>query len=156
MSETPNNYDQSVEILIDDADNNETILDFILTESEKDEVLYTLGGDQTLINYMYLFEEFLEQHDIYLFKGWEKAQFVGQPQIEKFWAVFHLLVNQETDLRGAKRIKDAIDQGSVEVKKLDNGSSMVKFSILKRELDRIESSNQEKIEKLSIEALDEL
>lgn len=151
----PNNYDSLVEIMM--TDDAESLDEFILNESERDEVLSSLGGDQTLINYMFLFEEFLEQHDLYLFKGWEKAQFIGRPKIEKFWVTFHLLVNSKSDMRGAKRINDALKQGEVIAKDLPDGKGkIVQFTVLKRDLDRIEADNQEKIEKLSLQALDEL
>ena len=108
------------------------------------------------MNYMMLFEEFLEQHDIYLFKGWEKASFIGPPTVEKFWVVFTLLVSPETDLRGARRVNDAMHQGKVVMKKTQDGSIMVQFQVLKRALDQIETDNKERIEKLSDQAKEEL
>lgn len=154
MTEDCNTYHQLVDIILNEDD--DAVSEFILVESERDTVLANLSGDTTLMNYMFLFEEFLEQHDLYLFKGWDKAAFVGQPRVEKFWITFHLLAPEGTDLRGAKRISDAVSQGEVKAKKLSTGGTMVRFMVLKRSLDQLEADTKEKIEKLSDKAMDEL
>jgi len=151
MSET---YNQLVEIMMNEDD--DAISEFIIMESDRDDVMASLDSDTTLFNYLMLFEEFLDIHDLYLFNGWEKAAIVGSPKIEKFWATFMLLTPKGTDLRGAKRIKDAMGQGQVDVKKQSNGTTLVQFMILKRELDQIETTNKDKIEKLSVDALDKV
>lgn len=153
MSET-DTFNQLVEVMLDEDD--DSLDEFILTESEKDEVLAALSGDTTLMNYLMLFEEFLEQHDLYLFTGWDDAQIVGQPSVEKFWVTFDLLIDHKTDFRGARRINDAMPQGQVTAKRLQDGNILVRFQILKRLLDQIETDNKEKIEKLSDQALEEL
>lgn len=150
----PNTYNQLIEVMLNEDD--ESLEEFMLTESEKDQVLASLEGDTTVMNYMMLFEEFLEQHDIYLFKGWEKAAFVGVPKVEKFWVTFTMVVDGETDLRGAKRVNDAMPQGRVKAKRMDEGQVLVEFQVLKRALDQIEAVNKEKIEKLSDKAMEEL
>ena len=147
-------FNQLVDVMLTEDD--EAVNEFLLMESEKDEVLADLDGDTTLMNYLFLFEDFLEQHDIYLFKGWEQAQVVGRPSVEKFWVTVTLLVSDKTDLRGAKRVHDAINQGEVTTKQLNNGHILVKFMILRRSLDQIESLNKDKIEKLSDQALEEI
>lgn len=147
-------YDQLIEVMLNEDD--EALGEFVLMEGEKDQVLAGLNGDVTLMNYMMMFEEYLEQHDIYLFDGWEKAAFAQQPTVEKFWVTFYLLVEQNVDLRGAKRVRDAMNQGDVTVRQLDDGRKIVIFQVLKRNLDQIETVNKEKIEKLSDQALEEL
>lgn len=147
-------FNHMIEIMLTEDDDS---LDrFMLLESEKDTVLAALGGDPTLINYMMLFEEFLENHDLYLFEGWSSAAFVGKPKIEKFWATFALTVNEGTDMRGAKRVNDAMPQGQVKAKAMGNGKILVVFQVLKRHLDQIEETNREKIEELSDQALEQL
>lgn len=146
---------QLFEIMMNEDDSS--LETFLLMESERDDILASLGGDTTLINYLYLFEEFLDQHDIYLFDGWNTASIVGQPVVEKFWVTITMAVNADTDMRGANRVCNALDQGSVTVSKAEDGqTTLVKFSILKRALDQIEKDNKERIEKLSDDALEDL
>lgn len=149
-----NPYHQLVEIMLGDDD--ASLDEFILQESEKDDVMLSLDGNSTLMNYMMLFEEFLDNHDLYLFKGWEKAVFVKPPMIEKFWAVFWLQVGPETDLDGARRIHDAVPQGEVAFHKQSDGTTVVKFTILKRALDQIEVDTRTKIEKLATDGAEDV
>lgn len=146
--------DHLVEIMLDGDD--DSLSDLILTESEKDEILFALEGETTLMNYIMLFEEYLEEHDIYLFKGWENAQLIGKPIVEKFWITFNLLVDENTDIRGAKRVQQAMSQGEVKAKKLQDGRRVVQFMVLRRDLDQIEKANKERIDQLSDQAIGEL
>lgn len=146
--------DHLVEVMLDGDD--ATLSDIVLLEGEKDDVINSLDGEATLMNYMMLFEEFLEEHDIYLFAGWEDAQFVGKPIVEKFWITFHILLSDKADVRGAKRVHDALNQGEVIVRKLNDGRYVARFLILKRDLDAIENANKERIDQLSDKALEEL
>jgi len=150
MSET---YSQLVEILLDRDD--AALEDFLLMESEQDEALSAIGGDQTLLSYLLLFEELLDEHDIYMFKGWEDGYIVGQPKVEKFWVTVTMMVPKSTDMLGAKRLNDALPQSKVTAKKIDGGY-IVKFEILKKVLDKIETANRERIKSLADNALDEL
>lgn len=154
MTDDISTYNQLIDIILTEDDT--AVSDFILLESDKDEVMAGLDGDTTLMNYLFLFEAFLDQHDIYLFDGWEDAQIIGQPVIEKFWITIRVLVDDNVDLRGASRVNDAMQQGEVRVKKLSSGQTMVTFMILKRQLDQIETLDKEKIEKLSDKALEGL
>jgi len=147
-------YNQLIEVMMNEDD--ESLDDFLLLESDTDQVIANLDGDVTLFNYIMMFEEFLDQHDIYLFKGWDKASLFGSPVVEKFWITIRLLVNDDTDLRGAKRVKDAMKQGDVVIKKTTDGRKVVEFSILKRDLDQIEETNKSRIEQLSMDALEKL
>lgn len=147
-------YDQLIEVMLNEDD--DALGEYVLMEGEKDTVLAGLNGDVTLMNYMMMFEEYLEQHDLYLFDGWETAVFAKQPKVEKFWVTFYMLVDQNVDLRGAKRVRDAMNQGDVSAQRLRDGRIVVIFQVLKRNLDQIETINKEKIEKLSDQALEEL
>jgi hypothetical protein len=147
-------YNQLVEVMINEDD--ESLEEFMILESDGDEVISNLDGDSTLFNYIMLFEEFLEQHDIYLFKGWDTASIFGSPVVEKFWVTIRVLVDDNTDMRGASRINNAMEQGGVVIKKTSDGQRVVEFSILKRDLDQIEKTNKTRIEKLSVAALNEL
>ena len=146
--------DHLVEVMLDG--NESTLDELVLLEGEKDDVINSLGGETTLMNYMMLFEEFLEDHDIYLFDGWEDAQFIGKPIVEKFWITFHILLSDKADIRGGKRVNDALKQGEVIIRKLKDGRYLARFLILKRDLDAIENANKERIDQLSDQALEEL
>lgn len=146
-------YNQLIEVMMNEDE--ESLTDFLLVESELDEVVGALEGDTTIFNYIMLFEEFLEQHDIYLFKGWDKASVIGRPTVEKFWITVNVLISDDTDIRGAKRVKTAMGQGDVTAQKVDGGR-VITFLILKQDLDQIEETNKERIEKLSIAALENL
>jgi hypothetical protein len=143
-----------VEIMMNEDD--DSLDEFMLMESESDEVVAQLEGDTTLFNYLLLFEEFLETHDLYLFKGWDNASIIGAPEVEKFWVVIKLLVGEGTDLRAVKRIDNALGQGTAKSHDAGNGKHIVVFNILKRDLDAIEETNKNRIDKLSDEALGEL
>jgi len=147
-------YNQLIEVIMNEDD--ESLGEFLLLESDADEVIGHLDGNVTLFNYAMLFEEYLDKHDIYLFKGWEKASLFGSPIVEKFWVVIRILVTEDTDLRGAKRINDAMKQGTVTVKKTTDGQKIVEFNILKRDLDQIEETNKTRIQELSADALGKL
>jgi len=150
MSET---YSQLVEILLDRDD--AALEDFLIMESEQDEALAVIGGDQTLMSYLLLFEELMDDHDIYMFDGWEDGIIVGKPKVEKFWVTVSMKVPLKTEMMGAKRMNDALPQSKISAKKVDDGY-IVKFEILKKVLDKIETNNKEKIKSLADNALGEL
>lgn len=153
MADDIDTYNQMIEVMLNEDD--DSLAEFLLVESERDDLIAGLDGNTTLMDYLYLFEEFLDQHDIYLFKGWDTAQIMGQPNVEKFWITITLLVDDEVDLRGAKRVNDALGQGKVEIKNHANGKLVI-FTILKQSLDQIEQTNKDRIEELSDQALEEL
>jgi hypothetical protein len=141
-----------VDMIIDgDDDDIKEIEEAILMESEEDKIIRTLG-DTTFMNYIMKFEEYLDDHDIYLFDGWETAKFIGRPKIDKFWTEFNLWVSPETDLRGAMRLKnDKEGQNRILVKDLGETGKILKFKILKRYLDAVEERSKERAEQLSDE-----
>ena len=129
----------------------------LIKEDDEERIVRVLG-DSMLMNYLMKFEEYLDDHDIYLFKGWKEARVVGKPQIDKFWTTFDLWVSPETDMRGAMRLKnDKEGQNIVQVKELgEDRGKIVRFKILKRYLDAIEKRNKERAEQLSDEQLEEM
>lgn len=152
------NYDDMeyvVDLLLEDDD--EGAIERLLLEGDEENIVRSLGGETTLMNYLMKFEEYLDDHDIYLFDGWEHAEVIGQPVVEKFWVTVWLRTKPKTDLRGALRlINDKEGQNSVKYKKLDDGRHLLKFRILKRYLDQIEKRNQEKSDQLSDDELEEI
>lgn len=126
----------------------------LLLEAEEEDLLAHLGGETTLMNYLIKFEEYLDDHDIYLFKGWDKAVIVGKPKVEKFWTTIDVMVAPDTDLRGALRVvNDKEGQNKVSKKKTKEGV-IVRFKILKRYLDQIEQRNKERSDQLSDEEME--
>ncbi len=143
-------------ILEGDEDDLQQVEEQILLENNEEKILRQLG-DPTQMNYLLMFEQYLDEHDLYLFDGWEDAKFVGRPIIDTFWTTFHVWVTSETDLRGAMRLKnDKEGQNKVMQKKLSNGDSIIKFKILRRYLDHIEQRNKEKAEQLANEELEKM
>ena len=122
----------------------------LLLENEEEEIVRAMGNEVTFLNYLIKFEEYLDEHDIYLFDGWDDAAVIKPPKVEKFWVSFYLLLPKGADLRGAMRIKSNKEaQNEVKIRKLDDGSVVVKFKILKRYLDAIEARNKERAEQLA-------
>lgn len=139
-----------VDIIIDDDDDK--LNEHLIFESRMDELLLKVNGQETAVKYLLTFEEFLSNHDIYMFDGWENAQIVGPPIIHQFWCEFSLLVSAKTDLRGAKRlVVNKNEQNEIKVLELENGNRLLKFKILKTILDNIEKNNNEKILQLAKE-----
>lgn len=136
----------------------DVIKGIILNEARRNELLGSLEGDKTLLQYLILFEEYLDQHDIYMFKGWkdEKTKIVGKPAIGKFYFTAFIEIAKGTDLRGIKRIADANSKTRISAKKKKDGSMILKVEMLKGLLDKIDADNKDKIENMSDRALQEL
>lgn len=144
-------------IMYGDEDDMEHAKKSLIRENNEEHIVRSLG-DSMLMNYLMKFEEYLDDHDIYLFKGWKEGRIIGKPKIEKFWTTFHVWVSPDCDLRGAMRLKnDKEGQNIVQVKNLgDDMGRIVRFKILKRYLDAIETRNKERAEQLSDEQLEEM
>lgn len=144
-------------ILYGDDDDLEHAKKTLIKESNEDRLIRVLG-DSMLMNYLMRFEEYLDDHDIYLFDGWDEAKVLGKPTIDTFWTTFHLLVPPKTDLRGAKRLmNDKEGQNVVSAKKLDDDNGIiVTFRILKRYLDAIEKRSKERAEQISDEEMEQM
>lgn len=144
-------------ILEGDEEDLQEIENKIITESNEERILRNLG-DSTFMNYLLKFEEYLDNHDIYLFDGWEEARVIKPIKVGKFWAEFLLVVGKDTDLRGAIRLmNDKEGQNKVQYKELDGGKGyVIKFKVLKRYLEAIEKRSKEKAEQLADEQLEQM
>ena len=129
----------------------------LMVEDER-EKLIRRAGEVAPINYLMKFEEYLDDHDIYLFDGWKEAKVWGRPQVKMFWFIAYLWVSKDADLRGAKRLtNDKEGQNIVKVKKLDNDRGyLVKFKVLKKYLDAIEARSKQKAEQQADEELEDM
>lgn len=128
----------------------------LLMENNEQQILRSMGGDRMPMNYLLKFEEYLDDHDIYLFDGWssEDCYIAYAPKIDKFWCTFYVFCPKDTDLRGASRIiNDKEGQNQVKVKNVEGGYILM-FRILKRYLDQVEAKNQERAEELSKEEME--
>ena len=62
-----------------------SVADYLLVEDEEADLVRTIG-DTSLVHYCMKCQQFIEDElDLYVFKGWEDAEFVGAPKVEKFW-----------------------------------------------------------------------
>lgn len=132
------------------------IKDIVLRESKRTEILGQLDDNKEIMNYLFLFEEFLDQHDIYMFEGWKDAKFIGKPIAGRFWFKVYILVDSKTDLEGAKRIKDANPESEIKIKTRHDGTRLLSFEIKRNLLDDIQKNNNDKIENLSDASLEEM
>ena len=125
----------------------------LLMENEEDRLTRKLG-DKMLTNYLLKFEEYLDDHDLYLYDGWEDVQVLGKPEVQRFWVVVNMLAHKKTDLAGIQRIKtDQDGQNQIRVKKLKDGSMIIQVKILRRLLDRVEEKSQDEVEEISAERI---
>ncbi len=139
-----------------DDDDFQEIKESILLENDEERILRTLG-DSTYMNYLLKFEEYLDDHDVYLFDGWDQAKILKPIVIDRFWTEFLVWFSPDADLRGASRItNDKEAQNSVKVKNLGDSGYILKFRILKRYLDAIEQRSKERAEQLSDEQLEQM
>ena len=123
----------------------------LLMENEEDRLTRKLG-DTTITNYLLKFEQYLDDHDIYLYEGWDDVQILGKPEVQRFWFVCNMWVPKKTDLAGIGRIKtDQEGQNQIKVKKLQDGSRVIQVRVLKRLLDRVEEKSQDEVEEISSE-----
>ena len=103
------------------------------------------------------FEEYLDDHDVYLFNGWEEAKVLKPINVERFWVEILVWFGPDADLRGATRLtNDKEAQNSVQMKKLGDHGYILKFRVLKRYLDAIEQRSKERAEQLSDEQLEQM
>jgi hypothetical protein len=126
----------------------------LLVENQEQQIIRAMGGDRMPMNYLLKFEEFLDDHDIYLFDGWEECYICYKPRIDKFWCTFYVFCPEGTDLRGAMRlVNDKEGQNEIKSKKVSDGTILM-FRILRRHLDEVEKKNQERAEELSAEEME--
>ena len=126
----------------------------LLVENQEQQIIRAMGGDRMPMNYLLKFEEYLDDHDVYLFDGWEECRICYKPRIDKYWTTFYLFCPKGTDLRGALRVTtDKEGQNEVKHKKVEGGH-VLQFRILRRYLDELEKKNQERAEELSAEEME--
>ena len=126
----------------------------LLNENQEQQIIRAMGGDRMPMNYLLKFEEYLDDHDIYLFDGWDQCQICYKPRIDKFWTTFYLFCPEGTDLRGAMRItNDKEGQNEVGKRRVEGGH-VLQFKILRRYLDEVEKKNQDRAEELSDEEME--
>jgi len=136
-----------------DEDDLAAVEHALLMENEEDRLTRKLG-DTTLTNYLLKFEEYLDDHDLYLYDGWNDVQVLGRPRVQRFWVIVYLWVPKETDLRGMERIKtDQEGQNQIKVKKLKDGSRILEVKVLRRLLDKVEEKSQDEAEDVSDEKI---
>jgi hypothetical protein len=141
-----------VDMLIDGKIEEAT--EHLLNENQEQQIIRAMGGDRMPMNYLLKFEEYLDDHDIYLFDGWKDCTICYKPRIDKFWTTFYLFCPDGTDLRGALRITND-KEGQNEVgKRRVGGGHVLQFRILRRYLDEVEKKNQERAEELSDEEME--
>jgi len=143
----PNELTEIVELILEE--DLEQAEYHLLIESTEERIIQALDGERMPMDYMLKFEQFLDEHDIYLFDGWDTAQFITKPRIEKYWAFFYLKASKDTDLRGALRIQNSKEgQNKVGVKKTGDGY-IFEFKILKRYLDQLDQKNKEEASRVA-------
>lgn len=142
-------YERIVTLLAED--DKEQIQSELLFEDYKDKIIRKLG-DSTFFEYVMWFEEYLENHDIYLFDGWDDAQLLKPVTIQKFWAIFRLLLPKGTDLQGAKRlINNKEAQNSIKYVTLPDGRIVMQLKIVKKFLDEIKEKAEEEAKEFAKE-----
>jgi hypothetical protein len=123
--------------------------EMLLCETIESDLLQKINETGSL-DYLMKLEQFFDQRYLYLFPGWEDAQILAAPQIGQFWVSLDLRVPKETELHGAKRCcSDREAQNSVKYTQLEDGSYFVRFKILRRILDKIESDAKDRAEDLA-------
>jgi hypothetical protein len=150
----PNELTEIVELILEE--DLEQAEYHLLIESTEERIIQALSGERMPMDYMLKFEQFLDEHDIYLFDGWDTAQFITKPRIEKYWAFFYLKTSKDTDLRGALRIQNSKEgQNKVGVKKTGDGY-IFEFKILKRYLDQLDQKNKEEASRVASDEFEQI
>lgn len=130
-------------------DRIEEAQEILLCETIENDLLQKINETGSL-DYLMKLETFFDQRDLYLYKGWEDAEILSPPKIEKFWVGIDLRIPKDAELRGAMRCcSDREAQNSVRYKQLEDGSYFVRFKILRRILDKIEMDAKDRAEDLA-------
>jgi hypothetical protein len=121
----------------------------LLAESIETDIIKSIG-EVSALDYLLKLESFFDQRDLYLYRGWEDAQILSRPKIEKFWVTLDLRVAPHTELKGALRCcSDEEGQNTAKYKQLEDGSYFVRFKILRRILDQIETDMKDRAEEIA-------
>ncbi len=123
--------------------------EILIAESIENDLLQRIS-ETGILDYLLKLEKFFDDRDLYLFRGWEDAQVLSQPKIDKFWVSIDLRVEKDTELKGALRCcSDQEAQNTVKYKKLEDGSYFIRFKILRRILDQIEMDAKDRAEEVA-------
>ena len=144
-------YDLIMEDRLDEAK------DWLLREGLEQTVLKGISN-ASYMDYLMRLEEYLSNRDIYLFgKQWDNAEvLLDKIRVDKFWVTVYLIVDKDTDLRGALRLMSGLEnQNQVKKKNLEDGRIMLQMKILKRYLDNIEQENQEQAKAIAQKEVEE-
>lgn len=121
----------------------------LLAESIETDLIKSIG-EVSALDYLLKLESFFDQRDLYLYRGWEDAQILSRPKIDKFWVTLDLRVDPHTELKGALRCcADQEAQNTAKYKQLEDGSYFVRFKILRRILDQIETDMKDRAEEIA-------
>lgn len=130
-------------------DRIEEAQEMLLAESIENDLLQKISETGGL-DYLMKLDQFFDERDLYLYRGWEDAQILSPPKIEKFWVSLDLRVAPDSELKGALRCcSDQEAQNSVKYKKLEDGSYFIRFKILRRTLDKIEMDMKDRSEEIA-------
>lgn len=122
----------------------------LLVESIESQLVKNIA-ETSKLDYLMKFEKFLDDRDLYLYKGWEEGEILGSPDVGKYWVKVDLRVPKDCELKGALRCCNTEDdeQNTVRYKQLEDGSYYVRFKILRRLLDKIEMDSKDRAEEIA-------
>ncbi len=122
----------------------------LLVESFEAELVKNIA-ETSKMDYLLKFEKFLDDRDLYLYQGWEDAQILEAPKVDKYWVTVDLRVPEGCELKGALRCCNSEDdeQNTARYKELEDGSYYVRFKVLRRILDQIEMDAKDRAEEIA-------
>jgi hypothetical protein len=139
--------DYAVDLILEGRE--EDAQEAILCESIESELVKNIS-EVSMLDYLLKCEKFFDDRDLYLYQGWEDAQVLSAPKVDKFWITLDLRASPKTELKGALRCCNGDEeQNTVKYKKLEDGSYFVRFKILRRILDKIESREKDRAETIA-------
>lgn len=130
-------YSQVASILLaEDGDDAIDELAEILSESEEE----TKSKENSSIDYLFKFDEFLSDIGIYAYAGWMDAVVVEEPVVGRFWVDFYLKLPEDVEMDGAKQLPGP--NGVARISVSDDDKRLITISVLRRTLDEIEERNR--------------
>ena len=139
--------DYAVDLIMEDR--IEEAQDVMLAESIESDIISAIG-ETSQLDYLLKLEKFFDERDLYVFNGWEDAQILASPKVDKFWVTLDLRVPKETELKGAMRCcSDEEAQNTAQYRQMEDGTFFVRFKVLRRILDKIEMSAKDRAEEIA-------
>lgn len=139
--------DYAMTLILEDRIDDAT--ECLLAESIESDIIQAIG-ETSKLDYLLKFERFIDERDLYLYKGWEDAQILSSPKVDKFWVTIDLRAPKEVELKGAERCcSDEESQNTIHWKELEDGTYFVRFKILRRFLDQIEMNAKDRAEEIA-------